>query len=72
MFQSLDTLWKIFLAAIADGKLLDGIYLVIDTLDKYQESSRELLLLYFEDYFATKLPTKDLDLTTFLKVLITS
>jgi hypothetical protein len=72
MFQSLDTLWKIFLAAIADGKLLDGAYLVINALDECQESSRELLSRYFEDYFATKSPAKDSDSTTFLKVLVTS
>jgi hypothetical protein len=72
MVQSLDTLWKIFLAALADGKLSDGVYLVVDPLDECEESSRKFLPRYFEDYFATISPAKDSDLTTFLQVLVTS
>ncbi|KAI5793469.1 hypothetical protein FPQ18DRAFT_425681 [Pyronema domesticum] len=72
MVQSLDTLWKIFLAALADGKFLDGVYLVVDALNECEELSRELLSRYFEDDFATKSPAKDSDSTTFLKALVTS
>jgi hypothetical protein len=68
--QSLGSLWNIFCAVTADSTLLDGIYLIVDALDECEETSRENLMTYFEQYFIAR--SSEASSSTFLKILVTS
>jgi hypothetical protein len=70
MVELLHILWQLFCAITPDHRYLDGIYLVVDALDECEEWSRRELIMYFEQYFASR--ESNWQNSCFLKVLATS